>query len=142
MACELCGAQGLLVIALIEGAELTVCNKCSSNGRILRNAQPEQKKKTRQIESITVIVGDASSVIKKAREKLGMTQQDFAKLINEKESQIHKLETGAIAPSLELALKMEKILKIVLVRKSEAFEMPKSSEKNDVLTIGDIIKLG
>ena len=41
---------------------------------------------------------------------MSMTQKQFAKYINLKESMLHKIETGSFEPPLDMAKKLEKIL--------------------------------
>ena len=70
--------------------------------RIEKTEEPEE-------EIIRLVVGDFATRVRKAREKLGLKQEDFAKKIKEKESIVHKLETGEFKPNLDLAKKLEKI---------------------------------
>ena len=58
--------------------------------------------------------GDYSKVIRSAREKLGMTQDELGMKINEKPSGISHLENGSMKPSDSLAKKLEHFLKIQL----------------------------
>ena len=53
--------------------------------------------------------------IRNKRDELGLKQEDFAKMLNEKESIIHKLETGEFKPSLKLAKKLEKKFGLKLI---------------------------
>jgi putative transcription factor len=57
---------------------------------------------------------DYSKVIRNAREKLGMTQDELGMKINEKPSGISHLENGSMKPSDALAKKLEHFLKIQL----------------------------
>ena len=72
---------------------------------------------------------------------IGLSQKDFASRINEKESMIHKIETGAFEPPLDLAKKLEKILGIKLVEEHlEKHEKFKRSKEGG-FTLGDFIKV-
>ncbi|MBW2979519.1 TIGR00270 family protein [Candidatus Woesearchaeota archaeon] len=130
MQCDLCGATKNLVRAKIEGTELIVCQECAKFGTILGpiktkqekvKKRKEKKSTTKQTikpsteEEILIINPNYPTIIKKAREKLGLKQSEFAKLIREKESVVHKLETGELEPSIKLAKKLEHILKIKLI---------------------------
>ena len=150
MPCDICGSEEKLYHVVIEGTELQVCKSCSRFGKILKPVKEERKeeKKAEKIEEVhekevvEMIVSDFSSKIRKKREQLGLKQEEFAKKINEKESVIHKLETGEITPSLKLAKKLEKFLKIKLIEEYEegsAIKIPK--EKPEEMTIGDLIKI-
>lgn len=146
----MCGKDTNLVIALIEGTELKVCEGCAKFGKIIRRIQPEPTKKERKIiektksdekeEIIEVIVEDYNKKIKQAREKLSLDQKDFAKKINEKASLMHKIESGHFKPSINLARKIEKFLKIKLIEQQEIKDKNFNTTKSDAFTIGDILK--
>ena len=148
MVCELCGKNDAVVSAVVEGSELVVCDKCAKFGRVVGRI------KTQAIALVKnpakddfpmpaeVIVADYGAKIRSAREKLGKTQEDFAKLVNEKASVIHKIETNRFEPSVELTRKIERVLKLKLVEKAESVtaDFPKS-QKNAGLTLGDFVKI-
>lgn len=145
--CELCGKVGNnLSKTLIEGVELNVCRDCSNFGKVLntsRNDIPKKKlvEAQTQDEKIHLLSENYNEIIKKRRESLGLTQKDFAKKINEKESILHKIETGTFEPSLSLAKKLEKFLGIKLIEDYlEEHEKPKS-KKEKGFTLGDFIKV-
>jgi len=158
--CDICSSPEVVYRIEIEGTRLNVCEKCSSYGRIIaRLKQEEPVKKNRKKEkrireakikakkettTLQIITPDYSGLIKNAREKMGLKQKELAKRIAEKESVIHKLESGRIKPSISLARKLEKFLKISLVKELELeadtlqSRMDKSS---DELTIGDLVNI-
>lgn len=150
MNCEICGSDEKLFKTLIEGTELNVCKKCSKFGKIISEVRIETKeKKPAKIERETapekevlqIIVPDYGLRIKKAREALGLKQEDFAKKINEKISLIHNIESNRFEPSISLARKLEKFLKITLVEQYEDTHDKVSKAKSDLFTIGDFIKV-
>lgn len=147
MQCELCGKDTELFNALVEGTQLRVCAKCGKFGNVLRKVLPPASQKsvsvTREPVIVEQIVSDYSQKIKTAREKRGLTQLDFAKLLTVKESLIHKMETGHFEPSIDIAQKMEKILHITLVetRQDSAVIQQKKEDKAEGMTIGDILKI-
>lgn len=159
MDCDICGRNGELYRAVIEDAQMNVCQSCGSFGKILEKVysadgagkQKTGKEKGREWETheanapeeMELVVENFSDVIKSAREKSGMTQKEFAKKINEKESVVHKIETGNIKPSITMARKLERILKVKLIEEyEESHDKEKVSDsKSDYLTIGDFIKL-
>ncbi|MEM4239649.1 MAG: multiprotein bridging factor aMBF1 [Candidatus Woesearchaeota archaeon] len=146
MNCEMCGKDTELFTAMIEGSQLRVCAACGRFGKILKkvklsaSAKPAAKSEPAQVEQV---VSDYGQRIKAAREKLGMTQKDFAKLVAVKESLIHKMETGHFEPPIDMARKMEKILRIILVEvREEGVVASEGKEKRpEGMTIGDIINL-
>ncbi len=72
---------------------------------------------------------------------MGWTQKDLARTINEKESVIHRIETGHMSPSPKLARKLESVLNVKLLEKVESLELAHSRGRTDELTIGDIIRI-
>lgn len=146
--CELCGAEGELFRAKVEGTELTVCRNCGKFGKIFepvreRKDIPEKKadKKEAAEEPLEMVVGDFSKIIREKREGLGLSQKDFAKKINEKESFLHKMETGELKPSIDTSRKLEKILGIKLVEEYKEEHDKRTNLKSDVFTIGDFVKI-
>jgi putative transcription factor len=141
--CELCGNSGNLIKAIIEGSLLNVCENCAKFGKaiIIKQAQlPSKQIKQKTTELINVINQDYPRLIKEAREKLGLKQEDLAKKINEKLSIIHKLEIGQLQPTILLAKRLEKTLNIHLI---EVYEETHENLnlKDKELTIGDLVKL-
>src|SRR3989344_2649906 len=103
MACDICGKNSELFRAVVEEVELNVCIDCSAYGKVLGKKQ----------EQIEFIKPKSSYKIEEAE----IITDEFASRINEKESFIHKMETGSIELSIPLARKLEKLLKIKLVEK-------------------------
>jgi putative transcription factor len=160
----MCSSEEIVYKIELEGTMLNVCEKCSSYGRVvgrIKQAEPAKAKKKqgktaqavgegvlkpkKTTETMQIIVSNYSELIKKGREKFGLKQEEFAKKLNEKESVIHKLESGQIKPNIELARKLERFLKVALVEEVEveggegASSMRKGATDN--LTIGDMINI-
>jgi len=140
--CELCGRETELYRALVEGTQLNVCQKCGGFGKVLAQPRFVQKAKVKEkTEIIDVVVNDVGQRLKQAREKLGLTQKDFARRLSERESVIQKIETGHFKPSVETARKYEQVLKLSLVEKQEEVVVEKQKpEKNQGLTLGDFMR--
>lgn len=147
MQCELCGKDTELFSAMVEGIQLRVCANCGKFGKVLKKIQapPSHKAAAVRHEPVIVekIVSDYGQKIKAAREKREMTQVDFAKLVTVKESLIHKMETGHFEPTIDMARKMEKILRVSLVEISQESSavQQKEEERPEGMTIGDILKI-
>ena len=151
--CDLCGkVDEQLNRTLIEGVELSVCGACSKFGKILapvkryspkeqhkmiQRAQPQAQKE----EKIEILVENYADLIKKRRESVGLSQKDFAMKLNEKESMIHHIETGAFEPTLEMARKLERILGIKLVEEHEETHQMQKIKREEGFTLGDFIKI-
>ncbi|MBW2995254.1 multiprotein bridging factor aMBF1 [Candidatus Woesearchaeota archaeon] len=149
MQCEMCGKDARLFLAIVENVKMKVCSECAKFGKVLKQETeplPEKKrqkilKKTRAKEEIVeIIIPDYSKKIRRAREKLGLDQEEFAKRIALKESVIHKIETGHHKPSIETARKLEKVLNIVLVMEYEEEKKEYKPGETKAFTIGDLIK--
>src|SRR3989338_1179493 len=141
--CDLCGKQTDLVTAEIEGVDMNVCQNCSRFGTVKRKADsvrvPQKKIHKEQPFRVTA---NYASVLRQVREKQGLSQGDFARFLQEKESIVSKWEQGRMQLSVDIARRLEKILGISLV--VEDVEQTVEKEKNircDVLTLGDFIKV-
>ena len=148
MQCEMCGKDSELFRALVEGTEMNVCRECTSFGKVLKKiVPPSVEKKKIQIkveeepEIVQMIAHDYASIVKKARESAGLKQEELAKKLNEKESIIHKIETGHYKPNLAVARKLEKFLNIKLVEEHKVEKTEKTSSDSGSVTIGDLLKL-
>ena len=146
----MCGKEGALFKAMVEGSEMNVCSQCSKFGKVVSQIkEPLTGKKQAKLEIkmhsnpelILSVVLNYSEIIKSKRGQLGLNQEDFAKQLNEKISVIHKMETGHFKPNLELARKLEKLLKIKLIEQIELKEEKIEKIKSDSFTIGDFIKV-
>ena len=142
MQCDLCGAEKELLKAAIENTTLNVCSDCSQFGKVMKTREiSNQIFRPRVVEeSSEIIVENYSELIKQRRETKGLKQKELAKHLAEKESTIHKLETGHLRPSIRLARKLERFLEVELIKEFE--EKPVSLEKNESkpLTIADLMK--
>ncbi len=143
----MCGKEGDLVDAIVEGAVMNVCLACSGHGSVITINQPvvERKmsmiKEDEEVGAMDVVVEDYADKIKKSRERKGIKQEDLAKSIAEKESVIHQLESSKLKPNFKLAHKLEVFLGINLVDKVETkLKKEKNMDfKDNNLTIGDIV---
>jgi putative transcription factor len=146
MNCDLCGKEAELLKVIIEGTELNVCKDCSRYGRVIGRVKPAAKPaaktaKPAEKELIQVIVSDYAARVKSAREKKGLKQQELAKAISEKESLIRNIEAGRYEPSIDLAAKLEKFLRIVLVEQHEEVQERTGAKKSGEFTIGDFVRV-
>ena len=142
MNCEMCGKEGPVAPTRVEGSTLQLCDKCGKYGQVLaRPSVPINKKSiSRTAEPSLGIVTDYAARIRKARERAGLTQKDFAMKLNEKESVIHNLEASHLEPPLDLARKLEKLLRITLIEEEQGGVVTAAKTENRGLTIGDLLK--
>ena len=145
--CDMCGKQESLVQALIEGVDMHVCRACAGFGKVLeqprvfsRNYQKSQK--STEPELIEVVMDDYALKIKNAREKRKLNQEEFARMLSERESTLTSIEAGKQRPTMELAKKLEKMLNIQLIEiiKDEPVQKEELRKKGP-LTIGDMLQM-
>ncbi|MBT3464299.1 TIGR00270 family protein, partial [archaeon] len=86
------------------------------------------------------IVKNYASLIRTKREQMNLKQEEFAKMLTEKESIIHKIESGTYKPSISMAKKIERQLGLKLREEIEIEEIEIKKTKGS-LTIGDMLKL-
>lgn len=150
MACELCGKPltgGVRV--KLEGSIVTACRGCATLGETIdeprqeapkRQAEPKPKKKPeRRAEPEYDVVEDSGSLVRRAREKSGLTQEELGKAVNEPHSLIHRIESGKLEPSLMVARKLEKKLKITLLKVQEEGDEVAPEKDKQELTLGDMV---
>lgn len=145
--CEMCGKEAGLVEAGIEGVELNVCSGCLKYGTVKKKVEMPvnhsfHQKQTRRAEPEFKTASNYSQLIRSAREKRGLKQEDFAKFLNEKESLVAKWESGLMKPSIDIARRLEKMLGIKLVESEVIGSFEKKINKNsEGFTLGDFIKV-
>jgi len=144
----MCGKDTDLSTVLVEGVEMEACQACARFGKAIKKPQPDKfvpgfrkKHLPRQQQPEQGIVSGYGALIRNKREKMGIKQVDLARMLSEKESIIQKIENNQFEPSIALAKKLEKYLKITLIE--EITDMPKVelATKSSGVTIGDMIKI-
>lgn len=143
--CETCGRTERLVWANIEGSDLNVCSLCARYGIIKQQPLIRRRRHFPVVspEEEFKVVANFAKLISKARQEKNMSQEDFAKFLNEKESIIAKWEQGNLKPPVSLARKIGSKLGLFLIRRESlaAENALLSSKKSDILTLGDFIKV-
>lgn len=122
---------------------MQLCPSCQRYGTVEkapplpRKAAPPERASRKEV--IQLVRADAGRRIKEAREERGLKQEELAKRLRLKVSQLHKFE-GGTQPDLEIARHLERELNISLVEEHvEEHEAPKSAPSGG-LTIGDLLK--
>ncbi len=151
--CEMCGKEAQLVSADVERVELKLCSGCvkygviknksgvSSSGFRVGSSSPVKLKPIKSEGPQLKVIDEFAFLIRSAREKRGMTQEDFAKFLNEKVSILAKWEQGSLKPSIGWAQKIGKILSLNLVEKDEAGDVDIKKTKSDEFTLADFVKV-
>ncbi len=143
--CEFCNKEGELKKCILNGSVLELCEFCIDNENaviikpdyvdpIIDNLKKEEDQE--------MIVFNYSEIIKKAREKKGLTQGDLARSISEPVKIIEDLEKNTKIPSFLLAKKLNNKLdiNIIVSYKSLYPTKDKIDFKNSNLRIKDILK--
>ena len=165
--CELCGRpidSKKAYRTVIESVVMTVCELCynrllktthhqtslSTNVQRVVKSKPQvisvppKVKTTKSTTKSNIeydIVADFHIKIKEARERLGWSIQVLAQKVKERESVIRRIEQGKLKPTLDLARRLERVLKIRLI---EAVGTQEYTTKNSVskmkdVTLGDVV---
>ncbi|WP_101297763.1 multiprotein bridging factor aMBF1 [Halegenticoccus soli] len=86
------------------------------------------------------IATDYDDRIRRAREGMGLSQEDLAKQLNEKASLIRKLERGDMLPNDTIQRKLERKLDISLTEGGDTDEAEWSGGGSTTTTLGDVVK--
>lgn len=146
--CEICGSRPARGKHAVEGAILSVCEKCGKFGNEVRDvfvkkggfrgggrASPEDTEPQ--------VALDYAKKIRAGREKQKLTHKELADKSNERESVIAKIEQGDFVPTIPTAKKLEKILGISLIEtgEREAGKQVQGPKASAGMTFGDMIKM-
>jgi putative transcription factor len=133
--CELCGNSiQTPKNVIIDGSIFNVCLSCSKRGKPYEPNQSSKKAvsskkgsvsisqkkpiksypKTIQIIDEKVLRSDFGKIIREARMKKGITQENVANQLSEKITLYKKIETGGIRPNEILSKKLERVLGVKL----------------------------
>jgi len=164
--CEVCGRQirGEARKVVIEGARMLACEDCAKLGspyfepevgpprmsgapiktaRTIPSVVPRLRVTMEKLSVEKDFVENFGSLIRESRERLGLSHKELGRRIGEKVSVIKKLETEKMLPDEMLATKLERMLKVRLLIRSEQHEIsqPVSSPQPPNLTLGEIARL-
>ncbi|MCX8181043.1 MAG: multiprotein bridging factor aMBF1 [Thermofilaceae archaeon] len=129
MRCELCGGEirGQAYLSVVDRAELILCEKCVKKASKVYGPIGQSKTKNQLSQKRTVskrernvveeVMEDYAEIIREARERMGLTRDALAAILGVKVSVIRRIEEGSLAPTIELAHKIERILRVKLVEK-------------------------
>ena len=122
LTCEVCGRplEGASSKVTIDGAVLMVCPRCAGRGRPYRpppslrsrlSPRPSRRPRAPELE----VDPRSGAMVKQARERRGMTQEQLGRAINVKASVISLVESGKVRPDLVLAGTLSRYLKVELL---------------------------
>lgn len=151
MHCELCGKEilGKPKRVVVEGAELETCATCGGFGTEIRRPRtsvgPTSKvaahSRTRYRDIYRQMEGeidpDFDDIVKNARKRAGITQEQLAAQIMEKALVIKKIERKELTPDDKLRKKLEKALNVNLIIEIGR-EKAQRGKPSGNLTLGDV----
>ncbi len=130
MDCEICGQQNAKSTIIMDGQKMLVCNECTSFGKIVQELSVQsaikspknnfgQKQQVRlepktNMEDFGFIEGFGKKIMQ-GRQKKGISIQELALAVFEKESVMHKVEQEKSIPDKKLAKKIENFLQIKIL---------------------------
>lgn len=161
--CEICGRESQSTREIVlEGARLQACNRCSKLGEPVHRPKPAgitrtvshkpraassrrssvipRSPQTRAYRPELVPVENFSTLIRKARERSGMSQKEVAQKLNERSSVITKVESGKMPPTISLARKLERLFKLTLLEEAESVDLSPGTSKSTT-TFGDVVQV-
>jgi len=160
--CDVCGCEivGKPHYVIIEGAKMTTCVQCAKLGSAEWKPEPKTlnlpfkiepsrqfkpkrvKRRIREIREDLTIIENFGSIVRKARLRMNLSQEDLGRKIGEKVSVIRKIEGEKIMPSERLARKLEHALGVkLLVPFVEPQISTSLSQTNRGVTLGEIAYL-
>lgn len=137
--CDICGSVSSMR-AVVEGAEVNVCNRCSRYGKLVSQqygyGQASQRPALPEVE----LVNGFGKIITIAREKQGFSRSDLAKKLNMREADLLHFEEGKFKPTEHEAKKLESTLKIRILTSSPVPEnTPVKRPISKLITLGDVV---
>jgi putative transcription factor len=154
MQCELCGRECDCRAATIDGVRMMLCPGCLKHGQEIvytPKAPTTQRPVLDRIKKPPVkdvykdmdkeLVTGWNELIKKAREKKGLSREELGFKIGERTVTISKIENGDLRPSDKVVEKLEKELGVSLVEQVSGPSVGGTGSRHSAgLTLGDFIK--
>jgi len=153
MECELCGKSSYSLKEVnVDGVKFMVCEQCAIPYEKKPSTQkfeshefiPKGKKIRNFIDSQEFhrinLISEWGKLIRKKREEQGLTIEELAEKIIEKESTINKLDNEKTIPSKQLIEKIEKFFSIKLIDENENDFVQEKKEESQGFTLMDFVK--
>lgn len=145
MECEICGKREAVCFVYLEGAKMNSCESCARGGKILYYFEsessvplaPRSSSKTEE-----VIIENYGKIIKEARTKMGLSLEELGMKIAEKANYLDHVERQTMLPSIGLARKLEKFLKVKLIETETTTQTEvKTNYGKKELTLLDVVEI-
>lgn len=146
---------------MIEGARMSACPSCASLGKPVADKPTPRTftPRSRPLTPVSVPRGpraaslpsaydqlelddDYSTIIKQARTRANLSQEELARAVKEKLSVIQKIELRKMIPNMKLSRALEHVLRIKLLVPASELPVPLSRQKPaPEVTLADIAKI-
>ena len=153
MRCEVCGTEimGQPYYRIIESGRMTVCARCARFGtadwdpnraQMRPRSRPAPRRPRSEVEAAETLelVEDYGEKIRKARQRMRLTVEDFARMISEKESVVKKLEREELNPDGKLVRKIRNALNVDILEVGEPAPAQATGRPATGRTLGDIMR--
>ena len=143
MQCEICGREGANSRIELDGIEMCACANCAAFGRrkgaisdeFPRARELEKKNygnaesrahfaprsRSEEMESVVGALPEGlGTIVRRAREKKGLTIRELAEKVFEKESVLHRIEQNRALPDARLQARLESFFGVRLASAAES----------------------
>ncbi len=162
MQCEVCGRQiiGEPHRVIIERAKMTTCSSCAKLGSAEWNPEPAsrispttgsfsiprpafiKKRATAAVSEDIVVAEGYGSLVRRAREKAGLSHEELGRRIAERVSVLKKIENEKMVPDQKVSEKLEHTLGVKLMVPLVVPKVPPASvPMSRGVTLGEIAEL-
>lgn len=124
----------------MDGMELAVCSQCKKFGKEVVRPRQQGGKRRRVVPGDEVLPG-SGDLVRKARERKGMSLEELGEELMEKSTVLRKVERGEMLPDDRLARKLEKFFGIRLRGTVDAGATDQKHSKAPKATLGDLAKV-
>lgn len=151
MKCQICGKESRLVEMEVGGEFMKLCSNCSRFGKSLpdkvsipvEGLKPQEVQPVRDsklvLDKKQELVPEYGLLIKKAREKKGMKQDELAEKLKEHASVLQKWERSEWEPDRVQIKKLEAVLGVQLM--GEPVKNEQDRGESEALTLGDVVEV-
>jgi len=103
---------------------------------------PAKRKASASVSEDLAVVENFGMLVRRARERLGLSHEDLGRKIGEKSSVISKIESEKMAPDQKLSAKLQHVLRVRLVEPlpEQRTDLPSSVPSKGV-TLGEVVVL-
>ena len=154
----MCGREAPVRTVTIEGTRMQTCPNCSKFGVEVAGHETEVTGRSRITQALDEraarqrpkdifqaqeqeLVEDFGKRIREGRQRKGLTQEELARKLNERQSVLSKVEAGTQRPADDLARRLQRELGITLYEaaaEQQSDQAPRSV--GGAFTLGDLIK--